>query len=192
MKEQPQREKSGPTAGKDKRTDQEKEADLKRSNREKALMDVRTFALTTDVSETHRQVPIATEDWHLSRMSGITWRSRTCPCGGSMWGGIGVLLLVWSCFFSGQVSTVHCSRDDPSTSRRREVRSNIAGCHCVVIHVWSSPSMEQDGGRRYSRLGRPPVVARNTRVGYLSSKSRVVHSLVTRCRMFRVHPHVQF
>ena len=39
--------------------------DLKRSMREKAYMDVRTFALTADVSEAHQQVPFAKEDWHL-------------------------------------------------------------------------------------------------------------------------------
>ena len=34
-------------------------ADLKRATREKAMEVHRTFALTADVSEAHRQVPIA-------------------------------------------------------------------------------------------------------------------------------------
>ena len=42
-------------------------ADLKRSMREKASRGLRTFALTADVSEAHRQVPIAERDWHLLR-----------------------------------------------------------------------------------------------------------------------------
>ena len=33
--------------------------------REKAYMEVRTFALTADVSEAHQQAPIAKGDWHL-------------------------------------------------------------------------------------------------------------------------------
>ena len=40
-------------------------ADLKRSMWEKASSGLRTFALTGDVSEAHRQVPIARRDWHL-------------------------------------------------------------------------------------------------------------------------------
>ena len=39
-------------------------ADLKRAMREKSEQE-KTFALTADVSEAHRQVPIAPEDWHL-------------------------------------------------------------------------------------------------------------------------------
>ena len=40
-------------------------ADLKRVMREKSLHDELTFALTADVSEAHRQIPIAPCDWHL-------------------------------------------------------------------------------------------------------------------------------
>ena len=40
-------------------------ADLKRTMREKAKLDELTFALSADVSEAHRQVPIHPEDWHL-------------------------------------------------------------------------------------------------------------------------------
>ena len=40
-------------------------ADLKRSMREKAREGLTTFALTADVSEAHRQVPIDERDWHL-------------------------------------------------------------------------------------------------------------------------------
>ena len=40
-------------------------ADLKRAMREKARLKERTFSLTADVSEAHRQVPIAPQDWHL-------------------------------------------------------------------------------------------------------------------------------
>ena len=39
--------------------------ELKRAMREKATMGVRTFALTADVKEAHRQVPIHPRDWHL-------------------------------------------------------------------------------------------------------------------------------
>ena len=40
-------------------------ADSKRSMREKASRGLRTLALTADVSEAHRQVPIAKRNWHL-------------------------------------------------------------------------------------------------------------------------------
>ena len=39
-------------------------ADLKRTMREKAKLDELTFALTADVTEAHRQVPIHPDDWH--------------------------------------------------------------------------------------------------------------------------------
>ena len=40
-------------------------ADLKRTMREKAKLDELTFALSADVSEAHRQVPIHLDHWHL-------------------------------------------------------------------------------------------------------------------------------
>ena len=39
-------------------------ADITRLLREKAKMSKRTFALTDDVAEAHRQVPIDPVDWH--------------------------------------------------------------------------------------------------------------------------------
>ena len=39
-------------------------ADLKRAVREKAKLDELTLALTADVKEAHRQVPIHPDDWH--------------------------------------------------------------------------------------------------------------------------------
>ena len=39
-------------------------ADLKRSMREKAKVDELTFALSADVTEAHRQVPVHPYDWH--------------------------------------------------------------------------------------------------------------------------------
>ena len=40
-------------------------SDLKMSTREKVKSGLRTFALTADVAEAHRQIPIAECDWHL-------------------------------------------------------------------------------------------------------------------------------
>ena len=40
-------------------------ADLKRAMREKANMDEMTFALSADVAEAHRQVPVHPDDWHF-------------------------------------------------------------------------------------------------------------------------------
>ena len=40
-------------------------ADLKRLMREESKMGEPTFALTADVTEAHRQIPIAEQDWHF-------------------------------------------------------------------------------------------------------------------------------
>ena len=40
-------------------------ADLERVMREKARLGEKTFALTADVAEAHRQIPIHPRDWHL-------------------------------------------------------------------------------------------------------------------------------
>ena len=40
-------------------------ADLRRAMREKAKIDELTFALTADITEAHRQVPIHPDNWHL-------------------------------------------------------------------------------------------------------------------------------
>ena len=40
-------------------------SDLKRAMREKARQGISTFALTADVSEAHRQIPVHPQDWHL-------------------------------------------------------------------------------------------------------------------------------
>ena len=47
-------------------------ADLKRTMREKAKLDELTFALTADITEAHRQVPIHPDDWHHFGCQG--WR----------------------------------------------------------------------------------------------------------------------
>ena len=40
-------------------------SDLKSAVRKKTQNDMKTFDLTADVSEAHRQVPSDKEDWHL-------------------------------------------------------------------------------------------------------------------------------
>ena len=40
-------------------------ADLNRAMRVKSEQEEKTFALTADVSEVHREVSIAPEDWHM-------------------------------------------------------------------------------------------------------------------------------
>ena len=40
-------------------------SDIKRAMREKASRGLSTFALTADVKEAHRQIPIDPRDWHL-------------------------------------------------------------------------------------------------------------------------------
>ena len=51
-------------------------SDLKSSMREKAKVGERTFALTADVKEAHRQVPVAPRDWHL--LGARSSRAGTC------------------------------------------------------------------------------------------------------------------
>ena len=62
-------------------------ADLKRSMREKSRIGELTFALSADVTEAHRQVPIHPDDWHLLGCQVSPWWRRSRYC-------IGVLLLV--------------------------------------------------------------------------------------------------
>ena len=63
-------------------------SDLKRALRERARRGERTIALSADVSEAHRQVPVHPQDWHLSRCRCVhpyRWNIR---------GVVGVVLLV--------------------------------------------------------------------------------------------------
>ena len=48
-------------------------ADLKRTMREKAKVDELTFALSADVTEAHRQVPIHPDDWASSWLPSDSW-----------------------------------------------------------------------------------------------------------------------
>ena len=50
----------------------------KKTMREKAKRDELTFALTADVTEAHRQVPIHPDDLALSRMPARAWRGCLC------------------------------------------------------------------------------------------------------------------
>ena len=55
-------------------------ADLKRVMREKARLGEKTFALTADIAEAHRQIPIHPRDWHLlgcqTEVGGDVYTSR--------------------------------------------------------------------------------------------------------------------
>ena len=59
-------------------------ADLKRTTREKAKLDELTFALSADVSEAHRQVPIHPDDWHLLGCQVISGREVFINTGGTL------------------------------------------------------------------------------------------------------------
>ena len=77
-------------------------------------MDVRTVALTADVSEAHRQVPTGEEDLHFLGCQVLLG----APCVFTRWGhsgqgGVGVLLLVKSRLFMEQARSVHCRRHGP-------------------------------------------------------------------------------
>ena len=71
-------------------------ADLKRIMREKSRVGVPTFALTADVSEAHRQIPVAEQDWHPRVSSGSWWFSLH-QHSGYVWRRISTLLLVTCC-----------------------------------------------------------------------------------------------
>ena len=57
---------------------------------EKSQVEEKTFALTADVSEAHRQIPIAPQDWHLLGCRFL----RVCQHGGNFWRGFSFVLLV--------------------------------------------------------------------------------------------------
>ena len=78
--------------------------------REKARPDELAFALTADVSEAHRQVPIHPDDWHLLGCQVIPRRSIH-QHGWNIWHCIGVLLLVSSRSGGWSIGTVLGRRD---------------------------------------------------------------------------------
>ena len=80
-------------------------ADLKRVMREKARLGERTFALTADVAEAHRQIPIHPRDWHLLgcqiEAGGDVYINK------NIWSRLRFILLVKSSHSTRQIDTVH-------------------------------------------------------------------------------------
>ena len=69
-------------------------ADIKRILREKNRAGLRTFALTADVAEAHRQVPIDKEGLALARLASPPRRDRKRQHCRHLRGGLSILLLV--------------------------------------------------------------------------------------------------
>ena len=69
-------------------------ADLKRIMREKSRVGVPTFALTADVSEAHRQIPIAEQDWHLPGCQSGSWWFSVHQYSGYVRRRVSIILLV--------------------------------------------------------------------------------------------------
>ena len=85
-------------------------SDLKRALREKAKLGEQTFALSADVSEAHRQVPIHPQDWHYLGCPGHTRIGRVHPHGGHVRDFFGFVLLVASSRSGGTFGTISCWR----------------------------------------------------------------------------------
>ena len=109
-------------------------ADLKRVMREKSLHDELTFALTADVSEAHRQIPIAPCDWHL----------LGCQVErGGPWAPLGLLRPHTAGHeqlqhLEGSRSTVQHTQPAPGTSSSRITSTWRRGDHSTVLLCWSS------------------------------------------------------
>ena len=120
---------------------------LARAMREKADYEEKTFALTADVKEAHRQVPIAPEDWHLLAcqvQQGSTVYLNTV-------GTFGVASA--SCYWSrvaaalGRLSQylAHArSRRLSSGGWRTSVSSSVDCLLCSVCGMWCSLVLEQN------------------------------------------------
>ena len=104
-------------------------ADMKRVMREKSSVRVPTFAFTADVSEAHRQIPIAERDWHLLVVR-FVWRCVsilllvTCCLALSTWQaarltrGTCWLLTTTILMRAAQTTEQHCFTFSPSPQQR--------------------------------------------------------------------------
>ena len=151
-------------------------ADLKRAMREKATMGVRTFALTADVKEAHRQVPIHPRDWHLLGCRVEAGADvRLHQYGRNFWCSVSLLLLL------------HCrqrphvahggSRRLPPRSRRRTLSLRAVRFLSPLQHVWGATFLEQDGRWRDNSLGGVRTAAQHSPPGHLTAPSGVVHEM---------------
>ena len=163
-------------------------ADLKRAMREKATMGVRTFALTADVKEAHKQVPIHPRDWHLLGCRVEAGADvRLHQYGRNFWCSVSLLLLVTRVFGSRQtVSIPHRrqrphvahggSRRQPPRSRRRTLSLRAVRFLSPLQHVWGATFLEQDGRWRDNSLGGIRTAAQHSPPGHLTAPSGVVRS----------------
>ena len=145
---------------------------------------VRTFALTADVKEAHRQVPIHPRDWHLLGCrveAGADVYINTV-------GTFGVASAVTRVFGSRQtVSIPHRrqrphvahggSRRLPSRSRRRTQSLRAVRFLSPLQHLWGATFLKQDGRSRDSCLGGVRTAAQHSPPGHLTAPSRVVHEM---------------
>ena len=111
-------------------------ADLKRIMREKSRVGVSTFALTADVSEAHRQIPVAEQDWHLLGC-------RVVPGGSVFINTVGTF---------GVASTSHYwSRDASAVGRLAQY---LAGNTAYTWHMLVADDYHLDaGGANYRTAG---------------------------------------
>ena len=141
-------------------------ADLKRAMREKAARGERTFALTADVKEAHRQIPIHPPRLALVGLPGPGRRRRLHQHRGNFWCGVGVVLLVKGglgartshSISRGSQSSQHlahgCSRRLPPGGWRARVPLRATDFLRALCGRGSSTVLEQDSRWRHSGVGR--------------------------------------
>ena len=122
------------------RTSQERTpiaAEVNQAMREKAKQGVRTFALTADVSEAHRQIPIDERDWQLPAWSQGQQSATTLLVAGVFGAGTFVAVLRWR----------------GSSDQWSQVPSSIACLlHPLCWRQWST-LLQQKRRQRHGRVG---------------------------------------
>ena len=163
-------------------------ADLKRAMREKATLGVRTFALTADVKEAHRQVPIHPRDWHLlgCRVEagadvyintvgtfGVTSASYHWSRVSSALGRLSQYLAAASAHTWHMVVADDCHLE----AGGEHYRFALFAFFLLCSTCGGTTLLEQDGRWRDSCLGRVRTAAQHSPPRHFTAPSRVVHEM---------------
>ena len=163
-------------------------SDLKRGMREKATRGERTFALTADVKEAHRQVPVSRQDWRLLGCRvrpgssvyvntvgtfGISSASYYCSRIGS-----GIGRLVQYVVGTSATTWIMLVADVPSGNERRIVSCRLDRFLRCLCFAGRSSFMGKDIRRRHPHMGGVRIVPRVVQTGNLPEKSGMVLQMV--------------
>ena len=177
-------------------------ADLKRVMREKARLGQRTFALTADVAEAHRQIPIHPRDWHLLgcqiEAGGDVYINKVGTFGVASasyyWSRAATALGRLTQYITGRTAnTWHqlvAGRLSPGGQWDRvSDRSDLF--LCSLRDSWSTSLLGEDGRRRQSHVGRVRAPPPHVPPGDLGKTRGLVREVGRGSRQLRQHQYSQ-